>query len=69
MKRHGDDSYSQFLHKLKDVQNFYLESKHITEFQSLCDDILFEQFRSVLPGETGVFVDQLNFSSATEMAK
>ena len=31
-------SYSQFLHRLKDVQNYYLESKQITEFQSLCDD-------------------------------
>ena len=32
MKRYGDDSYSQFLHKLKDVQNYYLESKQITKF-------------------------------------
>ena len=43
MKRYGDDSYSQFLHKLKDVQNYYLEIKQITEFQSLCDDMLLEQ--------------------------
>ena len=69
MKRCGDDSYSPFLHKLKDVQYYHLESKQITEFQSLCDDILLEQFRSVLPGEVGVFVDQRNVSSATEMAK
>ena len=66
MKRHGDDSYSQFLHKLKDVQNYYLKSKQITKFQSLCDDMLLEQFRSVLPSEIGVFVDQRNVSSATK---
>ena len=42
MKRYGDDSYLQFLHKLMDVQNYYLESKLITEFQSLCDDMLIE---------------------------
>ena len=29
----------------------------------------FEQFRSVLPSEVGVFVDQRNVSSDTEMAK
>ena len=69
MKRYGDDSYSQFLHKLKDVQYYYLESKQITEFQSLCDDMLLEQFKSELPGEVGVFVDQRNVSSATELAK
>ena len=57
MKCYGDDSYLQFLHKLKDVQNYYLEIKQITEFQSLCDDMLFEQFRSVLSSEVGFFVD------------
>ena len=31
--------------------------------------MLLEQFRSVLPSEVGVFVDQRNVSSATEMAK
>ena len=31
--------------------------------------MLLEQFRSVLTGEVGVFVDQRNVSSATEMAK
>ena len=51
IKRYGDDSYLQFLHKLKDVQNYYLDSKLITEFQSLCDDMFLEQFRSVLPSE------------------
>ena len=69
MKRYGDDSYSQFLYKLKHVQNYYLGSKQITEFQSLCDDMLFEKFRSVLPNEVGVFVNQRYVSSATEMAK
>ena len=69
MKRYGDDSYSQFLHKLKDVQNYYLESKQIIEFQPLCDDLLFKQFRSVLTSGIGVFVDQRNVGSAKEMAK
>ena len=58
MKCCGDDSYSQFMHKLKDVQNYYLESKQITEFQSLCDHMLFEQFRSVLPSEVDVYAHQ-----------
>ena len=69
MKRYGDDSYSQCLHKLKDVRNYYVESKQITEFQSLCDDMLLEQFRNVLPSEVGFFSDQRNVSSATEMTK
>ena len=42
MKRYGDDAYSQFLNKLKNVQNYYLESKQIAKFQSLCYDMLFE---------------------------
>ena len=69
MKRYGDDSYLQFLHQLKDVQNYYLKSKQITEFQSVCDEMLLEQFKNVLPSEVGVFMDQRNVSSATEMAK
>ena len=32
MKRYDDDSYSQFMHKLKDVQNYYLGSKQITQY-------------------------------------
>ena len=58
MKRFGEDSYSQFLHRLKDVQNYYLENKQITKFQFLCDDMLLEQLRSVLSVEVGVFVNQ-----------
>ena len=46
-----------------------MESKQITEFQSLCDDMFLAQFRSVLPSEVRVFVDQRNVSSLTEMAK
>ena len=57
MKRFCEDSYSQFLHKLKDVQNYYLESKQITKLQSLFDGMLLEQFSSELPGEVGFFVD------------
>ena len=53
MKRYGDDSYLQFLHKVKNVQNYYLERKQITEFRSLYDDTLLEQLRSVLPSEVG----------------
>ena len=39
MKRYGDDSYSQFLHKLKDVQNYYLKSHkllNISRFATTC---------------------------------
>ena len=53
MKRCGDDSYSKFLRKLKDVQNYYLESKQIIEFQSLGDDMLFVQVGSVLQAKWG----------------
>ena len=41
----------------------------MTEFQTLCNDMLLEQLRCVLPGEVWVFVDQRNVSSDTEMAK
>ena len=61
MKRHGDDSYSQFWHKLKDVQNYYFEKKHTAEFQPLCDDMLFEQIRSVSPSEIGVLLNSEMF--------
>ena len=53
MKRYGHVSYSQFLDKLKDVQNYYLERKQITKFQWPCDDMLLEQFGSVLPSDVG----------------
>ena len=53
MKRYGDDTYLQFLHNIKDGHNYYFESKQITEFQSFCNDMLLEQFRSVLASEVG----------------
>ena len=45
MTCYSDDSYLQFLHQLKYVQNYYLESKQITEFQLLSDDMLIEQIK------------------------
>ena len=68
MKRFGEDSYSQFLHKLKDVQNYYWRANKLLNFSRFATTLL-EQFRRVLPGKVGVFVDQRNVSSAMEMVK
>ena len=46
----------QFLSKLKDMHRYYLDSKSITTFESLSEDIMVEQLHSVLPAETVTFV-------------
>ena len=58
MKRSGNDSNVQFLSKLKEMHRYYLDSKSITTFESLTQDIIVAQFRSELPAETVTFVDQ-----------
>ena len=57
MKRTSEDSYGQFLQTLRDVQNYYLESKYFADFQPHYDDVLLEQFRIILLSEISVFVD------------
>ena len=69
MKRSGDDSNVQFLSKLKDMHRYYLDSKSITTFESLSEDIIVEQLRSVLPAETVTFVDQRRIENADEITK
>ena len=69
MKRSGNDSNVQFLSKLKDMHRYYLDSKSITTFESLSEDIIVEQLRSVLPAETVTFEDQRRVENADELAK
>ena len=69
MKRSGNDSNVQFLSKLKDIHRYYLDSKSITTFESLSEDIIAEQLRSVLSAETVTFVDQRRVEDADEIAK
>ena len=42
--RAGQESYSLFGNRLRDLLKFYLESKSITQFDALIEDLLFNQF-------------------------
>ena len=67
MKRSGNNSNVQFLSKLKDMHRYYLDSKSITTFESLSEDIIVDQLRSVLPAETVTFVDQRRVEKADKL--
>ena len=69
MKRSGNDSNVQFLSKLRDMHRYYRDSKPITTFESLSEEIIVEQLRNVLRAETITFVDQRRIENADEIAK
>ena len=51
------------------MHRYYLDSKSITTFESLSENIIVEQLSSVLPAETVTFVDQRRVENADEIAK
>ena len=55
MKRTGNESYTQFLERLKQAQKHYLESKSICTFQQLLTDNLYVQMSDSLPGNVKRF--------------
>jgi hypothetical protein len=66
--RSGEETYSQFLQRLADIHNFYLETKDIVDFQTLKDDMLFEQISTTLWPDVREFVEQLGAKTASDVA-
>jgi hypothetical protein len=44
LSRQGSESYTLFANRLTDTLNYYIESKQIDEFDSLKQDLVFQQF-------------------------
>ena len=55
--RTGQESYSQFLCRLKDVQKYYLESCNVKSLNDVIEVMLMEQFKNSLHPTVRVFVD------------
>jgi hypothetical protein len=55
-KRTGNESDKLFGNHLQELQNYYLDSKEISSFESLKSDMLLEQFISTLPPDVKSFV-------------
>jgi hypothetical protein len=67
--RSGEETYSQFLQRLADIQNFYLEAKDIVDFQTLKNDMLFEQISNTLWPDIREFVEQKGAKTASDVAR
>ena len=69
--RSGAENYKMFSNRLDGLFSYYLDSKEITEFQPLRDDIVLQQFLISLPPSVKSFVDARtpsSLSSTSELA-
>ena len=69
MHRTGKENYVQFLNRLIDVQQFYLESMEITTFEALRNDILMQRFKDSLHQDVRFFVDSKQPLTPRDAAK
>lgn len=65
----GSESYKLFLNRLSDLQQYYLDSKQISTFDQLKNDMLLEAFMSSLPSSVRSFVETYGPTSAADAAK
>ena len=56
--RSGDESFLQFCERLRDIQSYYYQAAHITDFESLREADLLEQFLTSLPDDVRKFVGE-----------
>ena len=56
LRRADGENYKMFKNRLKDVFKHYIESKEITDLDSLADCMLTEQFLNMMPVETKQFI-------------
>jgi len=54
-RRTGKQSYAKFLDELSDLYGYYLESREITTFEQLKDDVIMQRLKASLPGDTLYF--------------
>src|SRR6218665_3409583 len=68
-RRTGKQSYAQFLDKLSDLYGYYLESREITTFEQLTDDVIMQRLRASLPPDTRYFASARCAKSSWDLAK
>lgn len=69
MRRTGKETYAQFLCRLKDVHEYYLESKEIISFDALKQNILLERLREGLPPDVRFFAESRVPKSPEELVQ
>src|SRR6218665_1309397 len=68
-RRTGKQSYAQFLDELNDLYRYYLESREITTFEQLKDDVIMQRLRASLPPDTRYFCSARGPKSSQDLAK
>src|SRR6218665_25039 len=68
-RRTGKQSYAQFLDELNDLYGYYLESRAITTFEQLKDDVIMQRLRASLPPDTRYFSSARGSKSSQDLAK
>src|SRR6218665_2692113 len=67
--RTGKQSYAQFLDELNDLYGYYLESREITTFEQLKDDVIMQRLRASLPPDTRFWSSARGPKSSQDLAK
>src|SRR6218665_3945549 len=68
-RKTGKQSYAQFLDELSDLYGYYLESREITTFEQLKDDVIMQRLRVSLPPDTRYFCSARGPKSSQDLAK
>ena len=68
-RRTGKQSYAQFLDELNDLYGYYLESREITTFEQLKDDVIMQRLRATLPPDTRYFASARGPKSSQDLAR
>src|SRR6218665_3237931 len=68
-RRTRKQSYAQFLDELSDLYGYYLESREITTFEQLTDDVIMQRLRASLPPDTRYFASARCAKSSWDLAK
>src|SRR6218665_2857204 len=68
-RRTGKQSFAQFLDELNDLYDYYLETREITTFEQLKDDVIMQGLRASLPPDTRYFASARGLKSSQDLAK
>src|SRR6218665_1545028 len=68
-RRTGKQSYAQFLDELNDLYGYYLESREITTFEQLKDDVIMQRLRASLTPDNRYFSSARGPPSSQALAR
>lgn len=69
MRRTGQDSYTLFLNKLKEMLDYFMEAREVKDLDKMVEQVLLEQFVNGLPAIVRQFVEARQPTTASQAAE